>query len=202
MTLPAHTFAVKTQESGATVPDGAEGNEYLEEVQYSADFSYFIDFSAETKAADSGGSGGSGGGGSGGSGGSTPPTPAQPVTVFPTSISASSTAKGVKVTAIQPGRIKITGSYRTAFDDSYQFVRKNGELVILPSDTAEIDIALVKYTMPSQSRQLFEYTVTLEWPIGSAWEGLPTPTEVIIRQYARWSTAIAAENIAKLKDWR
>ena len=194
MTLPLHTFAVKTQESGATVPDGAEGNEYLEEVQYAADFSYFIDFSAETKAADSGGSGGSGG--------STPPAPAQPVTVFPNSISASSNVKGVTVSAIQPGRIKITGSYRTAFDDSYQFVRKTGELVILPSDTTEIDIALVKYTMPSQSRQLFEYNVTLEWPTGSAWEGVPTATEITIRQYARWSTTIAAENISKLKDWR
>ena len=196
MTLPAHTFAAKTLQSGGVVPDGSEGTEYLQEVTYSEDFAYFVDVSAETLAESSGGGTG------GGAGGTTPPAEPTPAIVLPVSISVTHNVTGVTVEVVQPNKLKITGSYRTAFDDTYQFVRLTGETVFLPPDTAEVDIALIKYTMPSQTRRLFEYNITAVWGVDDAWEGTPTPTSIPIRQYARWTTVVATENIARLKDWR
>lgn len=199
MTLPLHTFAKKTTGSGVTVPDGDEGDDYIQEVQFESDFSYIIEITAETKAADGGG-GGTGGTGGGTGGGGSPP--ATPVVVTPISISVNAQITGVTATVIPPNKLKIAGSYRTAFDDTYQFVRLTGETVFLPPDTTEVDIALIKYTMPSQTRRLFEYNIAAVWASGSEWEGTPTPTSIPIRQYARWTTVVATENIAKLKDWR
>jgi hypothetical protein len=192
--LPDHVFATKNFETGGSVPANSEGTEFLPEVEYGANFSYLIAFTAETKVADTGG----GSGGGSGSGG-TPPAPAAPVIVQALNVSLSTPFQGVSCTAVSADTIKITGSYRTAFDDSYQFVRKTGGLVILPPDTTETDIALVKYTMPSQTRRLFEYPVTVQWPEGASWEGTPIATIITIKQWARWTTTIAAAEIAKLK---
>lgn len=183
MALPDHVFV--DMEVG-------EDDDTLPEVLYSQNFLYTLTFTAETKSAGSGG--GTGGGGSGGSGGSS-----TPIIVSATNIQVEPPFAGVKCEFLPPNKLRISGSYLLAFNDYYEFVRKTKEIVRLPPDTKDIDIALIQYKMPNPTRRKFEYPVKVTWPSGSSWEGTPIETKVNIYQWSRWTIDVAEQNIHKLK---
>ena len=185
--LPAHIFVEVTNSVGDVV--SGEDADFLPELSYSENFKYVLKFSAETKPMAGEGSGeGSGG------------APATPTIVPAAALSTISPFSSISCKYIAPNLLEITGSYKTAFDDSYQFVRKTGELVILPPYTTEPDIALIKYTMPSSSRRLFQFPINVHWPAGASWEGIALESVVLIKQWVNWSTTEASLAISKLKN--
>jgi hypothetical protein len=171
-----------------------ESNDSLPEIIYSADFVYTLKFTARTKEADTGGGSGGEEGGAGGT------TPSPEVIVSATNVTLESPFRGITVTSIEPDTIRLSGSYLLAFDDYYKFVRKSGEQIILPPDTEEKEIALIQYKMPSQTTREFIFNITVEWPVGASYEGVPISNNVLIKQESFWTTGAASANIAKLKD--
>ena len=183
--LPAHVFIEITDATGAIV--SGEDVDYLPEVVYSNVWKFRVKFTAETKAV-----------AGGDTGGGTPPAPSTPLIVPAVSVSCSSPFTGIVCVSTGPDTLEISGSYRMAFDDTYQFVRKTGELVVLPPDTTESDIALVKYTMPSSTRRTFSFAVAVDWGAAS-WEGVPIGGAIALNQWASWNTTAAANSIDRLK---
>ena len=186
--IPLH-ITVTVLETGQVLSE--TDDKILPEMIYTGQFSYSLKFTAETKASDGGDSGGTGGSGG---------TPPAATIVNAISVSAASPGSGIVCESTAPDTLKISGSYFTAFDDYYLFVRKTGEQIKLLPDTKETDIALIQYKMPSQPVREFIYTVSVEWPAGSSYEGVPISNTVNIKHTAYWDSSAAALNISLLKD--
>lgn len=186
--IPLH-ITVTVLETGQVLSE--TDDKILPEMIYTGQFSYSLKFTAETKASDGGDSGGTGG-----SGGTLPAA----TLINAISVAATSPGSGIVCESTAPDTLKISGSYFTAFDDYYLFVRKTGEQIKLLPDTKETDIALIQYKMPSQPVREFIYTVSVEWPAGSSYEGVPISNTVNIKHTAYWDSSAAALNISLLKD--
>jgi hypothetical protein len=96
------------------------------------------------------------------------------------------------VRLVGPGINVFTNQY-------YKFVLPDYSQQVLPADTTQSFLSLVKYQMPSPTTTMKTYPFSVTIPADPILGGSATTETVNMNQWFYWSVAVAEANIANLK---
>ena len=114
-------------------------------------------------------------------------------------LTTSITEFGLTATKVNDYTYRIAGAYTNAFSNSYyQFLMRDLSLKILPPNTTEDFIALIRYKMPSPLSALKEIFFSVTIPADPIAGGANTTESVKMSQYVFWNFSSARASVISL----